>query len=71
MQAAPGGILHEVRGGVLDHATRLTSSGRERGTDFNLELVFDRVSLPGRPLPYVGISANASDDTDQLYTGLG
>lgn len=70
-RADPGGILYEIRGGVLDHATRLTTSGRESGTDFNLELVFDHVPLPGRPLPYVGVSANTTEDTDQLYTGLG
>lgn len=73
MGAAParaGEWLSEIRIGMLDHATQLTSSGREDGVDLNLEAIFGETPLWGSPRIFIGIAINSGDDTDQLYSGI-
>ena len=68
---AQASIVSEIRGGLLDHATTLTTSGREDGVDANLELVFAPIGLLLSAHPFVGTSFNNDpDNTDQVYLGL-
>lgn len=67
--------LQQIFVGVHDHATPLTSSGREDGVDISLEAKFR--TPPGRfweaigsPRPHLGGLKNLGDDTNQVYGGL-
>ena len=67
--------LHEVRLGVLAHDVDNMWSGsrKESGSDFNGELIFDRMNcniLSGTVRPNLGASINSSGDTSKLYGGL-
>ena len=68
-----GGILSEIRLGVLKHDTGPFSRTEEDGVNVNLELLF---TSPGfleavwSPRPHLGVSINTSGDTSQAYFGL-
>ncbi|HLQ84593.1 MAG TPA: acyloxyacyl hydrolase [Salinisphaeraceae bacterium] len=75
LNAARAASIEAIRFGVLDHATRVTSSGVENGIDLNFELLFAPAILPfhvpGSPYVNLGTSFNgAGHNTDQIYTGL-
>ncbi len=70
-----GGILSEVRVGVLRHDHGFYHTRREPGTDVNLEVL---MRSPGwtpfkvlrSPRPHVGTSLNLDGKTSQLYGGF-
>lgn len=67
------GILSEARGGVLYHDAGLITSRTEGGADINAEVLFtspEFLSFVFSPRPHLGVSANTSGDTSQLYFGL-
>lgn len=67
------GILSEARGGVLYHDAGLITSRTESGADINAEVLFtspEFLSFAFSPRPHLGVSANTSGDTSQLYFGL-
>lgn len=71
----PNPFLQDVYFGIFDHATQLTSSGIESGTDLNLEAQFRPIKRLSNPLlptpkPHLGVHVNLNSQTDQLYTGL-
>lgn len=69
-----GGIVSEVRGGVLAHDQGPFSSNKEDGVDLNLEVLFtapDLLKVIWSPRPHVGLTGNTAGDTDQFYVGLG
>ncbi len=68
-----GGILSEVRFGVLKHDFGPFSSSEEDGIDVNFELLFASpgiLELIWSPRPHLGVTINTDDDTDQAYFGL-
>lgn len=68
-----GGILSEVRIGALAHDQGPFSSNKESGVDTNLELLFVSpkfLDIIWSPRPHVGLNANSSGDTSQVYLGL-
>jgi lipid A 3-O-deacylase len=68
-----GGILSEVRFGVLKHDFGPFSSSEEEGVDVNLEALFVSpgfLEFIGAPRPHLGLTANTSGDTSQAYFGL-
>ena len=68
-----GGILSEVRLGVLKHDFGPFSSSEEHGIDVNLEFLFvapDALEFLGSPRPHLGVTINTDDDTNQAYFGL-
>lgn len=68
---ASAGIVSELRGGLLDHASTLVSSGREDGVDLNLEVIFNSVPYTLGGHPHLGTSFNNdSNNTDHVYAGL-
>ena len=68
---AAGGILHELRGGILAHDVDHLWSGfsRERGTDINIEAIFTpHLEIFGGDLrPAIGTSINTTGDTSKVY----
>jgi len=71
--AGLGGILSEVRLGILDHDFGLVSSATESGVDGNIEFLFtspDFLSYILSPRPHLGASINSDGDTSQGYFGL-
>ncbi len=66
-----GGILHELRGGILAHDVDHLWSGfsRERGTDINIEAIFTpHLEILGGDLrPALGTSINTTGDTSKVY----
>lgn len=66
-----GGIVYEVRAGVLDHDTDGLWSGfnRESGGDANLEFIFtpQLEALGGTVRPALGGSFNSEGDTSKGY----
>jgi len=66
-----GGIVYEVRAGVLDHDTDGLWSGfnRESGVDANLEFIFTShlEALGGTVRPALGGSFNSEGDTSKGY----
>ena len=70
---ALGGIVSEIRLGVLKHDLGPFSSSEESGTDFNFEVLFVSpkfLDFVWAPRPHLGVSINSGDDTDQAYFGL-
>lgn len=68
-----GGILSEVRIGVLKHDFGPFSSSEEHGIDVNLEFLFvapDALEFLWSPRPHLGVTINTDDDTNQAYFGL-
>lgn len=68
-----GGILSEIRLGVLIHDEGPFSRNEESGTDVNLELLFvppGYLRRIGSPRPHFGVTLNSSGDTSQAYLGL-
>ena len=68
-----GGILSEIRLGVLKHDFGPFSSSEESGTDINFEVLFVSpkfLEIIGAPRPPLGVTINSGDDTDQAYFGL-
>lgn len=69
--SANAGLVSEIRGGLLDHASTLVSSGREDGIDANLEIAFasSKYTLWGHPM--IGGNVNKEGtNTDHVYAGL-
>ena len=67
------GILSEIRLGAFAHDQGPFSHQKEGGVDANLEALFVSPDFFGpifSPRPHVGISANTSGDTSQVYLGL-
>lgn len=69
-----GGLVSEVRGGLLAHDLRLIAADPvEKGVDVNAEILF--VS-PGflepvfSPRPHLGVQVNTRGDTSQIYAGV-
>ncbi len=68
-----GGILSEVRLGVLKHDFGPFSSSEEEGIDVNVEFLFfapDALEFIWSPRPHLGVTINTADDTNQAYFGL-
>lgn len=68
-----GGIVSEVKIGVLQHDVEFLPVSREPGQALNAEILFDS---PGflepiwSPRPHFGASVSLEGETDQLYAGL-
>lgn len=61
--------------GIHDHATTITGSGMESGTDISIEGKFRAPRNQfwekiGSPRPHLGGMVNLNDQTDQLYAGV-
>jgi len=68
-----GGILSEVRLGLLYHDVGIVSATTEEGADVNFEALFaspDFLEIIFSPRPHLGASINTAGDTSQLYGGL-
>ena len=68
-----GGFLSEMRIGVMAHDVGAFGRNKEEGPDINAELLFvspEFLELIYAPRPHLGISANTSGDTSQIYAGL-
>lgn len=72
--ADAGGVVSEIRFGVLKHAVALNHTAKETGTDANLEVLFSSpgwLGLVWSPRPTLGLTINGSGtNTDFLYGGL-
>jgi lipid A 3-O-deacylase len=67
-----GGILSEVRLGVLDHNFGLLAKQREEGLDVNFELLFvapQLLEITWLPRPHVGVTVSTEGNTSFLYAG--
>ena len=67
------GILSEIRLGAFLHDEGPFSRNKEDGIDANLEALFvspEFLDLIFSPRPHLGVSANPSGNTNQLYLGL-
>ena len=68
-----GGIISELRLGVLKHDFGPFTSSEEDGIDVNFEILF---ASPGflefawSPRPHLGATINTDGDTNQVYFGL-
>ena len=72
---APGGFIHNVRGGVLAHDRGAFSSNTEDGIDINLEIQFTEPDWAVwdyilSPRPILGGNINTVSDTSRGYAGL-
>jgi lipid A 3-O-deacylase len=70
---AQGRLFDEVRFGVFQHDTGLIGTQREKGVDFNLEVLsapLIRSRLLGSPRIVVGGVVNSAGYTDQAYVGI-
>jgi len=70
---APGGLISEIRLGVLAHDIGFLSQSRENGVDITAELLFVApgfLDLIGSPRPHIGLAVNTVGDTSQIYGGL-
>lgn len=68
-----GGILSEVRVGVLKHDIGPFSRSEEEGIDGNIEFLFVSprfLDVVWSPRPHVGMTINSGNDTNQAYFGL-
>lgn len=68
-----GGVISEIRGGVLYHDEGPFSHRKEEGADVNLEVLFVApgfLDLIGSPRPHLGADVNVVGDTSQFYLGL-
>lgn len=68
-----GGIVSEVKVGVLQHDVDLLSFSREEGQALNGEVLFrspEALAIIGRPRPHLGGTVALQGRTDQLYAGL-
>lgn len=68
-----GGILDELRIGVMDHDANLFGNNEEGGTDVNIEALFDSpdwMDWMGAPRPQFGATINSSGNTSFVYGGL-
>lgn len=68
-----GGVLSEIRVGLLAHDQGPFSSNKEDGPDVNLEFLFvspDLLDVIGSPRPHIGFTGNTAGDTSQAYLGL-
>jgi lipid A 3-O-deacylase len=66
-------IFSEMRVGVLAHDQGPFSSSEEDGIDINLEVLFKSPSWlewAWSPRPHLGLNANTSGDTSQIYFGV-
>jgi lipid A 3-O-deacylase len=69
-----GGILSEIRIGVLVHDKGPFSRREEVSNDVNFEFLFASpkfLEIIGAPRPHVGVNINTGGDTNQMYMGLG
>ena len=67
------GILSEIRLGAFLHDEGPFSRNKEDGIDANFEALFvspEFLDLIFSPRPHLGVSANPSGNTNQLYLGL-
>jgi lipid A 3-O-deacylase len=68
-----GGIISEVKAGVMAHDITLFGRHEENGADINGEILFvspDFLSIIGSPRPHLGGWVNTAGNTDALYFGL-
>lgn len=68
-----GGVLSEIRVGLLAHDQGPFSSNKEDGPDVNLEFLFvspDLLDVIWSPRPHIGLTGNTAGDTNQAYLGL-
>lgn len=73
MAEPPGGIVSEVKLGLLEHDVAFLGSNKEPGRDINAELLFvspDFLSPIFAPRPHLGVSVNTAGATSMLYAGL-
>lgn len=69
----PGGIISEVKLGLLEHDVSFFGHGKEPGRDINAELLFtspDFLSAIFAPRPHLGVSINTAGATSLAYAGL-
>lgn len=69
----PGGLVSELRGGLLAHDYGPFSRNEEDGVDVNLEVLFvspNFLRFLWSPRPHLGATINTAGDTSQLYFGL-
>ena len=70
---AAGGILSEIRVGVLGHDQGPFSSNKEDGVDAQIELRFrspDFLGVIWSPYPHIGADINSSGKTSSVWLGL-
>jgi len=68
-----GGIISEVRFGVLAHDVPIgiATENIESGVDLNAEILFARWSPKSWNFrPHLGVQVNTGDDTSQIYAGF-
>lgn len=68
-----GGIISELRGGILAHDVGVVSSDTEDGVDINGEVLFaspEFLSIILAPRPHLGFSVSTEGETNQVYGGL-
>ena len=68
-----GGIISELRTGLLIHDEGPFSRREEDGLDVNIEVLFaspDVLDFIWSPRPHIGANINTSGDTSQVYLGL-
>lgn len=68
-----GGIVDELKFGVLAHDIALGGTSTESGADINGEILFVSpgfLKVIGAPRPHLGGSVNTNGNTDQVYFGL-
>ncbi len=70
---ARSGLLDEIRLGVFQHDTGITSARKESGVDFVAEVLTGpliKFRLLGSPQLVVGGALNSAGQTDQAYLGI-
>ena len=74
-----GGVLSEVRGGVLAHDVAFLANDEEEGVDINAEVLFaaprffpaeGALDALLNPRPNFGVQANSAGHASQVYAGL-
>ena len=68
-----GGIVSEIKAGVLQHDLRLIAADSEAGQAVNAEVLFRSPRILDAiwsPRPHLGASVSLDGDTDQVYGGM-
>ena len=68
-----GGIVSEVKAGVLQHDLRLIAADSEAGQAVNAEVLFRSPRILDAiwsPRPHLGASVSLEGETDQIYAGV-
>jgi lipid A 3-O-deacylase len=68
-----GGIVDEVKAGLLAHDVGFLGDHTERGFDVNMEMLFtspDLLAVLGSPRPHFGGDYNTAGQTSDVFAGL-